>query len=591
MAALLLNPRDQFTADGKAPQACGNCKRQKRKCDKAFPSCGLCSRMERCCDYAEPQKPAPTAEDFAALQLKLVELEDRLKNASSETSSVSRNGVGQGHYGSSSGASMGGLASPPASASSGLEPLWEQQSAVQFPPDVFLDIVTYECLNQPVPKPSIDIPADVLEHLSDETAVQTSIGAYFATIHPWLPIISKKRMQMGVILSQGGPDPAMLSLAMVLMTTHPTQGLSCAQMPKYRSAKRFVSLLEHSGATSLMVLQSMVLIAYFEYAHGIYPAAWITIGSCVRYADFLGLPGFHEGNILLSSPTTWTELEERKRTWWAILILDRFICIGNKKRYLSPEPLEHESFPADDKAWDEGRVGRALHQRVSSPCPSTSSSSPFSSLCRSALLTGQVLRHVRDIAAGRKQSSNAPSEDPQVPDVTSLSASLASELGSLPKDLIFLGPRGVLMSNAILLHDFYCCPANPDGRIWNLDETEQQARSVEDMRNLSREIAQLASEILLLTFSMEKEENGKGSDIGVISPLVLDALYGAANTLAWLAREEGSAECEEAVENIKRCLSRLGARWRLAVEYGRMLEEQAFAYMMQDQGHSKIRGW
>lgn len=75
----------------------------------------------------------------------------------------------------------------------------------------------------------------------------------------------------------------------------------------------------------------------------------------------------------------------------------------------------------------------------------------------------------------------------------------------------------------------------------------------------------------------------------MISPLILDALYGAANTLAWLVREEGSAECEEAVAVIKQCLVKLGSRWRLAGEYLRMLEEQAFAYTMQDQGHSTIR--
>ncbi|GJD02719.1 hypothetical protein ColKHC_11544 [Colletotrichum higginsianum] len=80
--ALLLTPKDRYPFEAKAPQACGSCKKMKRKCDKALPACGLCARMDRRCDYAEPPPPephlAPTAHDFAALQLKLLDLESRL---------------------------------------------------------------------------------------------------------------------------------------------------------------------------------------------------------------------------------------------------------------------------------------------------------------------------------------------------------------------------------------------------------------------------------------------------------------------------------------------------------------------------------
>lgn len=152
-----------------------------------------------------------------------------------------------------------------------------------------------------------------MELIGDGAAVQHTVNAYFATTHTWLPIISKKRMQMGVTLAQGGPDLAMLFLAMQLATARPEPGVAPAHLAVYRAAKRFLSLLENGGATSLMLLQSMVLIAYFEYAHGVYPAAWITIASCVRYADFLGLPGFHTGNVLLKAPvrSPWFLLPHR----------------------------------------------------------------------------------------------------------------------------------------------------------------------------------------------------------------------------------------------------------------------------------------
>ncbi|KAJ0331468.1 hypothetical protein COL922a_011885, partial [Colletotrichum nupharicola] len=358
MSTLFLTPRDRYPSDSKAPQACGSCKRQKRKCDKALPACGLCTRMERRCDYVESAQAAPAADDFAALQQRLAELEGRINDNGGVSSG------GAGGVASSSGPSPGSdpsVSGPSINNDSpaypAVEPLWEQQTASQFPPDVFLDMATYEWLNQPVPKPFIEVPAEVLQHLGDGTSVQSSIATYFTTIHPWLPIVSKKRMNMGVALSQGGPDLAMLFLAMKLMTTHPEpdSNMPAAQMP------------------------------------------------------------------------------------------------------LSPQT-----------------------------CPTS-----------------------RPAAA-------------------------------------------------ILLYDFYCCPATPTGRIRTPDETTQQIRAVEGIRRLSGDIADMARELLLLAASIEDGKKGDNTDIGVISPLILDALYGASNTLAWLVREEGSAECEEAVAVIKQCLVKLG---------------------------------
>ncbi|KXH28553.1 fungal specific transcription factor domain-containing protein [Colletotrichum nymphaeae SA-01] len=630
--SLFLTPRDRYATDAKAPLACGSCKRQKRKCDKARPACGLCTRMERRCDYAEPAPAAPTADDFAALQLKLIELEGRLNTAGSGGTPASLSSGGTGGGGGSGGtpgpgpgpasnsnsasgsAAGGGMEETPSAASvfTPLEPLWEQQASAQYPPDAFLDLSSTEWLNQSLPRPVIDIPNEVLQHLGDGHAIQHAVNTYFATIHTWLPIVSKKRMNMGAALSQGGPDLAMLFLAMKLAATSPTDVLAggSQHMAIYRAAKRFMSLLEHSGATSVMVLQSMTLIAYFEYAHALYPAAWITVAACVRYADFLGLPGFHEGTIILASPTTWTELEERSRTWWAIISLDRIICLGNKKRYLSPEPQDNETYPVDDSAWDEGRVGRVAHHNITSPPPSPPS--PFSSLCRSALIAGKIITHVRKVTSDRKQNPHASAAD-AIAEANALSETLFSTLEYLqqqppttgatavqrpkPLSLLLLPSRCVLLSAAVLLHDFYCCPACPDGRLKSPEETAQQARSVDVLLKISKDVAVLSEELLLLVSRTERDDddddmgmsNNGGRDIGSVSPLILDALYGAANTLAWLLREEGTLECEDEMNVIKRCLERLGSRWRLAGEYGRMLEQQDFAMMMQEKGHSTLR--
>ncbi|KAG7100497.1 Transcription factor BOA15 like protein [Verticillium longisporum] len=233
---------------------------------------------------------------------------------------------------------------------------------------------------------------EVLAQLGEPPEIQQAINEYFVTIHLWLPIISKSRMQNGHSLLEGGSDLAMLFLAVKLVTTVPIPSVAAADHYIYLTAKRFILSLEHGGIPSIMVLQSMVLIAIYEYSHGIYPAAWTTIGGCARYADFLGLPDVHESSILLNSATTWVELEERRRTWWATVVLDRIVCLGNQKKCILPDPPEHEILPANDRIWDDDSPSLVTQRTVASLF--TGDPSPFSRLCEAATLASRVLAHL-----------------------------------------------------------------------------------------------------------------------------------------------------------------------------------------------------
>lgn len=125
-----------------------------------------------------------------------------------------------------------------------------------------------------------------MEILCQENTIINIAHEYFNTIHLWLPIVSKKRMDTGLSVQNAGPDLAMLFLAMKLITAPASDRTNNAL---YKTAKEFLSKLESGGALSLRILQAMVLVAMYEYGHAIYPAAWMTVGSCVRYCDILGL--------------------------------------------------------------------------------------------------------------------------------------------------------------------------------------------------------------------------------------------------------------------------------------------------------------
>ena len=72
------------------------------------------------------------------------------------------------------------------------------------------------------------------------------------------------------------------------------------------------------GHLTLYALQASILLAVFEIGHALYPSAYFSVGFCTRLATTLGVDNtiyVHEG--------PWADIEEARRSWWAILIMDR----------------------------------------------------------------------------------------------------------------------------------------------------------------------------------------------------------------------------------------------------------------------------
>lgn len=154
-----------------AVQACAACRKQKRKCDKLLPACSRCSSLRRMCDYAESAAvaAAPSAEAFAALQMKLVEIEARLNgnnnnDNSNNANSSNSSGSVQNLTPAGSGTNVGGGGSDPSPddilTGNSWPPGYEPGPAVgnHFPRALFLDIDIYRYVGMTPPKPVVTIP-------------------------------------------------------------------------------------------------------------------------------------------------------------------------------------------------------------------------------------------------------------------------------------------------------------------------------------------------------------------------------------------------------------------------------------------------
>ncbi|KAI1880165.1 hypothetical protein JX265_001786 [Neoarthrinium moseri] len=269
---------------------------------------------------------------------------------------------------------------------------------VDFPTVLFLDPSLLQHGQVDFLRASSPVPSHVLKLLGTIDEIHSAATNFFGHIHKWMPFISKKRFYEVHLRSsfQSQPDVALLLLCLELITTLPPSKPRNPQTALYHAAKHFYLTVEGSEVLSLPVLQAGVLLALYELGHGIFPAAYLSIGACARYAHALGI-NTNQNTTGGRRVLTMVEVEERRRVWWAIVIMDRFVSIGCPGRPLATaDPSLDDLLPADDALWDQGIV-RSEHS-IPLASPLTDHMSKFALLCQAARLLGQVLQHASGAA-------------------------------------------------------------------------------------------------------------------------------------------------------------------------------------------------
>lgn len=184
----------------------------------------------------------------------------------------------------------------------------------------FLDPVVFSRAQLSVDNVDVKVTDEIAKLVGGVLDIQAVSDRFFKSAHMWMPIISKPRFSSTLLsrLTYKKSELYLLVLSMKLCSTRGTP-LNAAL---YETVKLFHFKLQSSGVLSVLVLQAAVLIALYELGQAIYPAAFLSIGSCAHYAVALGI----DKSILTPSTSNsqWIEEEESRRVWWAILVIDRY---------------------------------------------------------------------------------------------------------------------------------------------------------------------------------------------------------------------------------------------------------------------------
>lgn len=217
--------------------------------------------------------------------------------------------------------------------------------------EFFIDpeLFRYSRLELPHPDSSFLISSQIEYEVGDTASIQAIARHFFKTVHTWLPILDKRAFPQLLLsrLTQKKAETYLLVLTMKLLASTPQEPVCNL----YSLAKQLHSRIIDNGVMSLLVTQAGILIAMYELGHGIYPAAYMSIAQCARYATAQGI---HKTLTSHYSEPGY-DLEETRRAWWSILLLDRLADMCDPGRHIvTPDPETNSYLPIDDEDWDAG---------------------------------------------------------------------------------------------------------------------------------------------------------------------------------------------------------------------------------------------
>lgn len=269
--------------------------------------------------------------------------------------------------------------------------LWAPR--VEFPSVYFVDRYVFQQHRVHVPTACPATSAFPTVFIGATQAEQDSyVSAFFNGAHRWLPVLDEERFRarlLGKTPAELPADVALLLICMRLVTSTPSESSrNGTRTNLHLAAKQGFLNLEIAGVLSVECLNAGLLIALYEINHAIYPSAFLSVGACTRYGQAMGFGG--PNTLKLRPPYNRSDIEESRRLWWAIVLLDRYLNLGSPSRLASVyDPPDDGSMVIYDDSQETAianSFGSSKLGRRDQGCPAL--------IAQATRLLGKVLRHM-----------------------------------------------------------------------------------------------------------------------------------------------------------------------------------------------------
>lgn len=173
--------------------------------------------------------------------------------------------------------------------------------------------------------------ADTKDILPPDGLLFDLLDIFFNQHHIFLPFLHKTRYLESVLnFSRENPDRESAALLHAIIaiaaTSHDDPAIRNRQSQWFSRAKQLCEDLREKTYPSLQAVQAGLCICILGWTTGNYHLSWLYIGTSWRQAVTLGLnriDGEQDKVVKNSEPKSDIEVEERRRTIWTLLMLDR----------------------------------------------------------------------------------------------------------------------------------------------------------------------------------------------------------------------------------------------------------------------------
>ncbi|KAH9205002.1 fungal-specific transcription factor domain-containing protein [Leptodontidium sp. 2 PMI_412] len=374
--------------------SCVTCRSRKVRCDRQRPLCAACGKSNRECTYLERRTVVPTKrrrpktleERLALLEARLGIAIDMISSESSATANETEDTIQEIDSHGKSPVKTSDLSSD--DSDDHLSSTTSQSRDCSSPMDE--DFTSQEI-----------ICSRVKETLPPAEVQQELFQVYFDQIHNCIPIIHKQRFYTTLKL---GPDlgpPLCLQYSMWCLSSSVTPKYTRLCEIFYQTARRYAEISEAKGideAFTVYHAQCWHLVATFEAQRMYIARSWMSAGKCVRLVQMMGLHRIdkHGSYIgIIPEAESFIELEERRRTFWAAYLSDRFASKCSGWPMAINEHEIYTNLPSSAYAFENGEEETSISLADALADEGAANlSSPFAAVILATTLLGHVSMHI-----------------------------------------------------------------------------------------------------------------------------------------------------------------------------------------------------
>ena len=184
-------------------------------------------------------------------------------------------------------------------------------------------------------------PASIIASMSDDDELNLLLKAYFAHVHPWIPMLHEARLRRRLATDNERQKLGVVIRAMVLVAARYIQDDQAARRLTISDdlvqQARDDIVATAMRQLSVENLQALIMMAFNDIGGGRAENAWPIVGALSRNVEYLQLAvesdeterhTLSQPFVSLSPPSGWTEAEERRRVFWNAFNLDRLCSVS-----------------------------------------------------------------------------------------------------------------------------------------------------------------------------------------------------------------------------------------------------------------------